>query len=171
MIAEAKELEDAQICGRSGCIEITDAQRLEQLPVGAIAAPPAGSFYVLSFTVWDGGSVPEHFAMYYVASERLLAANGATPGSLTWFPATEQAVAALETAIARIEPFPHPSAWPAELKSPARVAALNDAVTEGASGSGVAWPLVTSSLMVALLLGFGSFAIVRRSRPPRADSV
>ena len=170
LMAQAKGLERVQICGERGCVEIADEHRLELLPFGVVAAPPAGEFYVLSFTVSGGGPDPEQFAMYYVASERLLGANGATTGSLTWLPPTEQAIEVLERATAAMEPFPRPSAWPAELKSPARVPLPSDAAPELHSGSGIAWPLVASSLVVALLLGLGSFAIMRRPPSPRANA-
>jgi hypothetical protein len=168
LVAQAKERDRAQICGVSGCVVIVDEHPLEQHPLGAVAAPPPEEFYVLSFTGSAGTAVPERFAMYYVRSRRILAANGATRGSLTWFPATEQAIEALEAAIAEIEPFPQPAAWPAELKSAGRVAFPGDAVPEIPDGSGIAWPLVAGSLVAVLLLGLGSLAIVRRSRRPRA---
>ena len=89
------------------------------------------------------------------------------------FTVTEPAREALETATAGIDPFPTPSAWPAELKSPARVVAPPVDAASRASGSsdlGFARPLVAGSLVVALLLGLGSFRDRATLEAPRASS-
>jgi hypothetical protein len=165
--ASAKELTSLKACGESGCTTVTDRDQLRLLPLGGDTQNPPprrAPFYWLTYTISDGA---DPFSMYYVPSADVLGANGEVPGRLAWFPVVGSATDAIRDVVADLEPFPAPSAWGFEIKSPGRLPATGrlpvspPAADHGGSGW-VLWLLIVLGMSGVAVAGV---LITGRRRP------
>jgi hypothetical protein len=118
----AKQVTRAAVCGVPGCAKISHAALLGELLRGGerrTETPARARFYAVELTVDAGRS--DSFFMYYVPSANVFAANGKRPGALVWFRASRPATRVVRAATRRLRPFPKPTRWPSELKSPGRL--------------------------------------------------
>jgi len=149
--ARAKEIEQAEVCGADGCIEVADeGDRATIVDGGPPRTPPAEApFYAVRLVIDTGGGHVERLDTFAVPSRHALrGADG------TWMVMPKTLATVVERYARRLRPLPASELVGA---APAPVAAAP-------AGDGVLWP---EGVLVALaLLGVGVL-VVRRTRGAR----
>jgi hypothetical protein len=120
--ASAKGPVDALICGQSDCVALDPSvggMLIVNAGDRASRVLPAAEFFRVDFTFRSpDGRAENSFSYLYVPSRRLMAAGGDQPGTLVWFPLVGEPLAAIERAVAELDPYAGLAAWPTSLEDP-----------------------------------------------------
>jgi hypothetical protein len=169
--AAAKDLTNAQVCGRSGCadlprdkngdglIQLRGSEGREVLP-----PPSVEPYYLL---VWEFGPPAEdgqtaRFATLYAPSADVVAAPGMYAGSIEWFGASEAVLDKVRTAVRGLEPYAAPERWPRAISPPPIDAP--SAPLASARRDWTGWAVAAALALIAVAI---VFALVRRIRVRR----
>lgn len=164
--ASAKGPVDAQICGESDCAAL-DPRVGGMLIVDAgdrvSRIPPTAEFFRVDFTFRSpDGREENSFSHLYVPSRRLMAAGGELPGTIIWFPLIGEPLAVIERAVAELDPYAGPAAWPTSLEDP--IVTQPHASPTGGRNSR---PYVLAACGILALLAAAGFARGMRLRQAR----
>jgi hypothetical protein len=171
--AAAKDLTRAEVCGRSGCvelprnksgdglIELRGSQGREVLP-----APKLEPYYLL---VWEFGPPVEdgqtaRFATLYAPFVDLVAAPGMRPGSVEWFGASEAVLDKVRAATEGLEPFAAPKRWPATISPPSATSATPTQGSDGRDWTRWALGAALALAVIAVIVGLGRRLPLQRPR-------
>lgn len=105
--AAAKEVVKANVCGASGCREITDRHTLAALPEGGDPTDPPShpsGWYRVTVTV-RSEDAHDTFTNAVLPEARYIRGEGEN-GNYTWMPMTARATAAYRSAVRGLRPFP-----------------------------------------------------------------
>jgi hypothetical protein len=154
--ATAKEMENAVVCGGSGCVTIQHGRQLQWLgQVGNQTRPPtAAPFYTVAVDVVEPSGTRQTLRSVYVPSERKVGAKPDGGTTVVWFDVLPQYASALKTIARDTQAYPA-SRFPTSPTSLApRAAPASDARSW--------WPVATAAALAAVALaGLGFLARAR----------
>lgn len=164
--ASAKGPVEAQICGESDCAELdprVGGMLIVDAGDRASRIPPTAEFFRVDFTFRSpDGREENSFSHLYVPSRRLMAAGDELPGTLVWFPVVGEPLAAIERAVAELDPYAGPAAWPTSLEDP-----IVTHAPPSPTGGRDSLPYVLAACGILALLAAGGFARRIRQRQAR----
>ena len=109
---QAKGMATVQVCGEDGCVTLADRPAYVLSPQETVfEPPPVARYYRLDITLEAGGE-QQRRSNLFVPSSGLLAANAGADGVLLWYVPRTEALNQLRPAIAELEAFEAPTAWP-----------------------------------------------------------
>lgn len=159
--AAAKGFATVRVCGPESCATLDDRALASRVasPQETVDPPAASSYYRLDI-LFEAGDASSSYSTLFVPAEGLIASNA---GGLLWYVPRTDALGALRAAIADLEPFAAPRAWPRYIESPDPRVQLPTAAADG--GSRLPVGLAGAALLLALVVGLS--VVVRRQRLPR----
>jgi hypothetical protein len=160
---EAKGTATLRVCGEDACVTLADRAAYVLSPQETVfEPPPVARYYRLDVTL-VAGREPQRHSLVFVPSSGLLAANAGADRALSWYVPPTEALNQLRPAIAELEAFEAPTAWPLAVEE-AAAASARASVADGRDWTPY---IVAAGLIVLTLAAFVLAARRLRVRRPK----